>query len=89
MFPALFMLILIRLVVFDVIGLLLGCIEDKSVFSVVALLQTFIGSVRCVEVATLTVHEPACAFMDSDCAIVIASCWECFKKLFNKFQKFQ
>jgi hypothetical protein len=70
-FPALFMLILIRLVVFDCMGLLLGCIEDKSVFSVVALLQ-FIGSDRCVEVATLTVHEPA--LRDSDWAIEIASC---------------
>lgn len=62
MLPALLMLIFIRLVVFDVIGLLLlllGGIEDKSVFSVVALLQTFIGSVRCVEVATLTVQDPA------------------------------
>lgn len=66
------MLILIRLVVFEVMGLLLGCIEDKSVFSVVALLQTFIGSVRWVEVATLTVQEPA--LRDSDCAIEIASC---------------
>lgn len=56
---------------FEVMGLLLlGCIEDKSVFSVVALLHTFIGSVRCVEVATLTVH---CALSDSDCAIEIAS----------------
>lgn len=52
------MLMFIRLVVFDVIGLLLGGIEDKSVFSVVVLLHTFIGSVRWVEVATLTVHEP-------------------------------
>ena len=57
-FPALLMLMLIRFVVFDVIGLLLGGIEDKSVFSVVAVLQTFIGRVRCVDVATLTVHEP-------------------------------
>ena len=56
--PALLMLMFIRLVVFDVIGLLLGGIEDKSVFSVVVLLHTFIGSVRWVEVATLTVHEP-------------------------------
>lgn len=66
------MLMLIRFVVFDVIGLLFDN-EDKSVFSVVALVQTFIGSVRCVEVATLTVQEPACALIDSDCAIEMAS----------------
>lgn len=46
MFPALLMLMLIKFVVFEVIGLLLVGIEDKSVFSVVALLHTFIGRVR-------------------------------------------
>lgn len=46
MFPALLIFMLIKLVVFDVIGLLLVGIEDNSVFSVVVLLHTFIGSVR-------------------------------------------
>lgn len=64
--PALLMFIFIKLVVFEVIGLLLVGIEDKSVFSVVALLHTFIGNERCVDVATLTVHDPACALKDSD-----------------------
>lgn len=44
--PALFMFIFIKFVVFEVIGLLLVGIEDKSVFSVVALLHTFIGNER-------------------------------------------
>lgn len=77
MFPALLMLMLIRLVVFDVIGLLLllllfvGGMFDKSLFSVVALLHTLMGIVRCVDVATLTV-QPGGWFV-SACAIVIAS----------------
>lgn len=52
-FPALLILILIKFVVFDVIGFVVEGNADKSVFSVVAVLQTLSGNVRCVDVATL------------------------------------